>query len=71
MPGLELVDIELNVPGEGMAGRQVLVIDHYRAFRAIELYDSHPVRIEREIEFLAGADREVDLPRVTIAYQSA
>src|SRR3990172_10269073 len=71
MPGLELVDIELNIPGKGMGGGKVLVMDHHRAFRAIEFHDSHPVRIEREIEFLAGADREVDLPRVAIAYQSA
>jgi len=68
---LELVDVELDVPGQRVAGGQVLVLHHHRTARTVELDDPHPVGIEREIELLARADRKMDLARIAFTDQAA
>ena len=56
--------------GDGMAGRQVLDVEHHRAARAVELHDPAPVRMGAEPELGGRVERHVDLTRVAVVDQA-
>ena len=67
---LERVDVELDVVGQGMAGREVLDLKQRGAGRAIELDDPAPVGVRREA-VLAFDDGRVDFARIPMGDQAA
>src|SRR5262245_57109747 len=69
--GLQGVDVELDVAGQGMTGRQVLDLDEHRARRAVELDDLAPVLVRREAVRAAAHQRRVHLGRVARRDQAA
>src|SRR5260370_19976482 len=71
VPGLHGVNVELNVMGKGMAGRQVLDLDQHSALRAVELDDPAPVPVRREAVLGIGHQRRMHLRRVARRDQAA
>src|SRR5204863_8947976 len=61
--GLQPVDVELDVDGDRVAGREVLGLHLGAAARAVELEDPHPVGVGRERERPLD-QRRMDLPGV-------
>ena len=55
----------------GCPRRQVLVLDHHPAVRAVELDDAHPIWIEGVIERRVIADWLVYLARIPLVQQTA
>jgi hypothetical protein len=65
MLALQRLDVDLHVPRQRMAGRQVLGFHQGGAFGTVEFDEHDPVGIEREVEFLARTERKMDLPRIS------
>jgi hypothetical protein len=58
-------DVDLDVPGHRMAGRQVFGLDQRGTLRAVVLNDLHPAGIAGEVELLVRPEGKMDLARIT------
>jgi hypothetical protein len=63
---LQRVDVELDVPSQWVTWRKIFILDEGAASRTINLDETNPFRIRREVEFCAGTYGLVYLTRVTI-----
>src|SRR5882762_9921630 len=66
----QAVQVNLNVPGDRMAWRQIFRLDLRSATGTIDFHNPHPERVRRKIEF-GGNQRRMNFPRIAIIEQAA
>src|SRR6267142_88516 len=65
----QAVQVNLNVPGDRMAWRQIFRLDLRPATGTINFHNPHPERVRRKIEF-TGNQRRMNFPRIAIIEQA-
>ncbi len=68
---LQGVEVQVNVPRQWMAGREILSLEEDTAVRAVELDDPDPLWVKGKIVVRVIGKGKVDLARIALAEEAA